>query len=190
MLKKSMEKKFVLMFLCAVLYTGQLGAQESFSVSFGLQVNNYSKSFLAVGGVLSADFRFNEMFSLGTSFLLCWDLSNTVKPPEIPQPDLSVMELAVNVRWYFLRFADLVDYYFLWQNYLHWFVQLDLGFSVITVGENTATSYWAKIPIMAGLTAGVRIIFDNWYIEPYIRGGEPFAWACGFLFGIRITGRD
>jgi hypothetical protein len=89
-----------------------------------------------------------------------------------------------------LRFKGLVDYYFEWQNYLHWFVQFDIGFAVLSAGDAAMTSNWNKIPFMTGLTAGVRIMFNNWFIEPYIRGGQPFGWGLGFLIGFRLTGKD
>jgi hypothetical protein len=34
-----------------------------------------------------------------------------------------------------------------------------------------------------GLSAGVRLNFGAWYVEPYVRGGVPFLFGGGLAFG-------
>lgn len=182
--------KKLLFFFSVLACTSLVQAQEAFSAGIGVQVNNYSNDFVGIGGGAHADFRFNELLSVGTTFLYAADLGPSIKPPDLPLPALSVTELSVNVRWYFLRFKGLVDYYFMWQNFLHWFVQGDLGFAVLSAGGVSMTSNWSGIPFMLGITAGVRIMIANAYFEPYIRLGEPFMWGAGFLVGLRLTGKE
>lgn len=182
-----MARKLLLLFLCAHLGTALLSAQESFSAGIGVQANDYSTNLMGFGVLAQADFRFNELISLGTTFVFATDLGNSAR--EI-LPPLNVFELSVNVRWYFLRFKSLVDWYFLWQNYLHWFVQFEGGFAVLNAGDKSMTSSWSGIPFMAGIMAGVRIMLENVYVEPYLRFGEPYLWAVGLTVGLRITGRE
>ncbi|MDR2601202.1 MAG: hypothetical protein LBC53_01930 [Spirochaetaceae bacterium] len=180
-------KKAFFFFLLAT-FTSLLYAQESFSAGAGFQINNYSSAMFGAGGLVTTDFRFNELISLGSGFLFSYDAGNGSRASW--EKPMTVMELSVNARWYFLRFKSLVDWFFEWQNYLHWFVQFETGFSVIGVdGKNMVTSQ-NNIPFMLGVSAGVRIMIGNMYVEPYIRGGEPYMWGAGLIVGGRITGKE
>ena len=181
-------KKVIMLFFCVSLYTGVLSAQESFSIGIGAQLNNYSTNLAGLGVAAATDFRFNELISLGTSFVYSFDLGNMEKT--VTNDPLTIMELSVNFRWYFLRFKSLVDWFFLWQNYLHFYIQPEIGFSILNVGERHMASNWNNLPFMVGLVFGVRIMLENVYIEPFIKGGQPYMWAGGFLVGMRVTGRE
>jgi len=59
------------------------------------------------------------------------------------------------------------------------FAQLELGASLFLEGGGVYPAF------SAGLSAGWRFsLTEKFYIEPYIRGGYPFAWGIGITAGI------
>ncbi|MDR0408957.1 MAG: hypothetical protein LBH18_00965 [Spirochaetaceae bacterium] len=142
----------------------------------------YSEKLAAGGLVYNMDYRFNEMWSIGARALYCIDLGQDVIG------DGSALEITANVRWYFLRFTNLLFYYFLWQNKLHWFVQLDVGGSFAffpSIMENVA--YTGFNP---GGMFGVRIVSDRTYIEPFLRYSLIGQLGVGVMFGLTFTGHE
>ncbi|MDR2102227.1 MAG: hypothetical protein LBP43_06620, partial [Treponema sp.] len=60
------------------------------------------------------------------------------------------------------------------------FFQADMGASI------TLKDYQPYLFILGGITAGVRVPVDHWYVEPYIRGGYPFMAGAGVSAGYRF----
>lgn len=152
----------------------------SMSLGAGGEANTYSNGGIAVGLGGLADFRLNEMFSLGVRPMMNIDMG----------PDaFTVLEVTGNIRWYFLRFRSLLSYYYLWQNMFHFFVELDAGgaFAYLDSSSKLSFSEW-----VVGGTAGVRIVFwEMFYVEPYIRyAAITQVFGAGVLFGVTIKSKD
>jgi hypothetical protein len=140
----------------------------------------YSEKSIAAGGVFNMDFRFNEMWSVGTRALYCMDLGQDTIG------DVSVLEVTANVRWYFLRFRDMLfKYSMLWVGRFHWFAQIDAGGSFAffpSIVEDVAYTGFS-----IGGTAGARIFFESLYVEPYLRYSLKGNLGVGVLVGLAFT---
>ena len=148
----------------------------SLSLGLGAEVNNYSNGGIAVGLGGLADFRLNEMFSLGARPMMNIDMG----------PDaFSVLEVTGNIRWYFLRFRSLLNYYYLWQNKFHFFVEFDAGgaFAYLDSSSHLSFNEW-----VIGVSGGLRLfITELFYVEPYIRyAATTQVFGAGALFGVTI----
>jgi hypothetical protein len=154
-------------------------AQMSISLGVGGEVNTYSNGGIAVGLGGLADFRLNEMWSLGVRPMMNIDLG----------PDaFSVLEVTGNVRWYFLRWKSLLNYYYLWQNRFHFFVEFDAGGAFAYLDSSTHLSFneW-----VFGGTAGVRIVWQMFYVEPYIRyAATTQVFGAGVLLGVTLNQKE
>ncbi|MDR2343937.1 MAG: hypothetical protein LBD86_05340 [Spirochaetaceae bacterium] len=154
-------------------------AQMSLSLGLGGEVNTYSNGGIAVGYGGLADFRINEMWSIGFHPMMNIDFG-----PEA----FSVLEVTGNVRWYFLRFKNLLNYYFLWQRMFHFFVEFDAGGAFAYLDSDSKLSFneW-----VLGGAAGVRIVWEMFYVEPYIRyAATTQVIGAGVLFGVTIRAKD
>ena len=61
------------------------------------------------------------------------------------------------------------------------YVQWELGSSIVF--ENSK-GHWT---LLGSLGAGWRYTLgNNWYIEPFVRGGYPFIWGAGITAGLRF----
>jgi hypothetical protein len=132
-------------------------AEMSVSLGVGAEVNTYSSGGIAMGLGGLVDFRINEMWAIGARPLMNIDFG-----PE----GFSVLEVTGNVRWYFLRFKKLLNYYYLWQRRFHLFAEFDFGAAFAYQDISTHLSF---SDIVAGVTSGVRIDWPWFYVEPYIR---------------------
>jgi hypothetical protein len=162
---------FLLVFL-AMLSAG-LYAEPSFAVGAGGEMNGYSRGGIGIGIGGGLDYRFSEMFSAGVRGLYGLDLSDSVNK-------ISVIEVTGNVRWYFLRFSGLLNYYYLWQSRFHVFAQFDIGGAFVYTED---TDSKAESGISLGATAGARIVFGNFYTEPYLRASLTGLYGLGVMFG-------
>jgi hypothetical protein len=168
-------KKICFLSILWVLFVAGAYAQASISVGLGAEVNGYSTKMMAIGLGGGMDYRFNEMFSLGARGLYSLDIGQK------KVGDVSVMEVTCNLRWYFLRFPRLLYYYYLWQNKYHFFTQFDLG-GAFTYTKDGNTK--AESGVIVGACAGVRIVFDRAYIEPYLRFSSTSMLGGGIMFGL------
>jgi hypothetical protein len=146
------------------------------SLSLGLEGNGYSPDAMGFGARLAGNYRFGEMLSIGTSFLVCGD------------DVLTTMEFSGNVRYYFLRDEESLIKYYNWMSVFHLFLQAEAGAAAFIDENNSLQPHF-----MAGLVAGSRIAFSrfgSFYIEPYLRIGYPYIFAIGVLgvYRFPITG--
>jgi hypothetical protein len=156
-------------------------AETSISLGLGPEANMYSEKSIAAGGVFNMDFRFNEMWSVGSRALYCMDLGQDTIG------DVSVLEVTANVRWYFLRFRDMMfKYSMLWMGRFHWFVQIDAGGSFAYFSKIMEDVAYTGLSI--GGTGGARIVFEKMYIEPYLRYSIKGHLGIGVLFGLTFNG--
>jgi hypothetical protein len=143
----------------------------------------YSGNLAAAGLAYNMDYRFNEMWSIGARAAYYIDLGQDVIG------DVSVLEITGNARWYFLRFRDLLfKYSLLWQNKLHWFLQLDVGGSFAfypSIMEDIAYTGFN-----AGGMLGVRIVSEKSYVEPFLRYSLMGKIGVGVMLGITFTGHE
>jgi hypothetical protein len=172
-------KKTCLFLILLVLLSVNAHAQMSLSLGIGAEANTYSNGGFAVGIGGLADFRINEMWALGVRPVMNIDMG----------PDaFSVLEVTGNLRWYFLRFRRALNYYFLWQNRFHFFAELDVGgaFAYIDSSSHLSFNDW-----VVGGTAGVRIAWERFYLEPYIRyAATTQVIGGGVLLGMTIHQKE
>ncbi|GHV84124.1 hypothetical protein AGMMS50212_14640 [Spirochaetia bacterium] len=175
-------KKVAIIVLILTATAGVVSAQDTFSVGIGVEANGYSSNELfGIAPVLAFDYRFNEMWAVGARALYALDIGAK------SIGDTTALELNITGRWYFLRWKSLVDYYFMWQNRLHFFIQADVGLSITNYAATPNISGTA--PNLGG-ELGIRIMFDKIYVEPYGRFSVQLAekymgqtWGAGVLVG-------
>jgi hypothetical protein len=153
-------------------------ADASISLGIGGEVDQYSQTGLAAGIAGMIDYRFNELFSVGERSVYSLDFG---------EAKAATIELSAALRFYFLRFKYLLDYYYLWQRRFHWFLQVDMGGAWVYQPDLDKNLAWSNY--MLGGYAGVRYVFgqkDMFYIEPYIRFSTTSYFGGGVLFGMSI----
>lgn len=148
----------VILSICFLFAASGLYALSGVFVGLGIEGNANTREGFAFGGGLSGGVDLDHQFSLGlkTAFSSNMDTVTT-------------LESAAFFRYYLpFKFSGL-------------FAQAELGAAVFFEdGENYPA-------LLAGLAFGWRYNFGkNWYIEPSIRGGYPFAWGVGLLAGMRF----
>jgi hypothetical protein len=163
-----------------ILYLAvNVNAQMSISLGVGGEVDQYSRHFLGAGFAGSMSYRISEMWGLGARFVYAADLGTD----DDDSGSVSAMEMTANIRWYFLRFRNLLSYYFMWQQKYHWFVQFDMGgaFGYTSLKPNLASPGF-----MVGGTAGLHISFEKAFVEPYIRYSTTGGVGGGVIFGLTL----
>jgi hypothetical protein len=164
-------KKYCLFSVFLVMFSIGLYAEPSFAIGVGAEVDGYSQSGMGLGIGGAMDYRFNEMFSFGARGLYTLDLGGG---------GISVAEVTGNVRWYFLRFRNLLNYYYILQSRFHFFAQADIGGAFVYTGE---TGSKTESALSFGAVAGVRIVFGSFYTEPYIRFSSTGLYGGGAMLG-------
>jgi hypothetical protein len=164
-------------FLLGLLIFLALGvfADASISLGIGGEIDQYSRSGFGGGFAGIIDYRFNELFSLGERSVYSSDLGSS---------GAATLEMGATVRYYFLRTKELLDYYYLWQNKFHWFLQFDIGGAWAYLGEDNHLS-WSDY--MIGGVLGLRWVFggkDMFYFEPFLRYSTTSHFGAGILFGM------
>jgi hypothetical protein len=150
-------------------------ADTSISLSIGGEGDQYSIGGFGGGFAGNIDYRFNELFSLGEFSVYSFDFGSS---------GAATLELGATVRYYFLRTKKLLDYYYLWQNKFHLFLQLDVGGAWAYLGDNDHLS-WSDC--MIGGVFGLRRFFgenDMFYFEPYLRYSTTSYLGAGILLGM------
>jgi hypothetical protein len=174
------KKTAIFIFCIVAATTSRVYAQDTFSIGLGLEANGYSSNKLVgAGPVFGMDYRINEMWAIGMRELWAIDLGAQ------PIMDITTVQIDFTVRWYFLRWKSLVEYYFLWQEKYHFFIQVE--------GGGMVAMNYAPVKGMAGIeylslggTLGCRIVTGtsgSFYWEPYIRFGNLSQAGAGVIFG-------
>ena len=157
----------ILVFAMVIFLTGwNVYALEDkkFALSMGPEWNMNSRDNFAGGMVLGFDLNLPSVpLALGINVSGSYNFSQTV-----------VLEAAPFLRWYFIG-----------SGYTGFFVQADTGFYYIMEDINDDMN---RVPMfMGGLRAGYRLpLGSSFYIEPFARGGYPFAFGVGFITGTRF----
>lgn len=174
-------KKFCVVSIFLVSLAAGVRAETSLSLGIGAEANGYSQNGVAAGLAGLMDFRLNEMFSLGIRGVYCLDIGQT------NPSNLAVLELTGNVRWYFMRSKKLLSYYYLWQNKYHFFAQIDGGGAFLYTKDSGTK---AESSTSFGFSAGARIMFSSFYVEPYVRYSTTSIFGLGVLAGWTIMRRS
>lgn len=137
---------------------GSVSALSGVFAGFGLDCNANTREGVALGGNLSGGVELDNQFSLGLKMALSSNMDT-----------VTTLEPAVFFRYYLpLKLSGL-------------FAQAELGTAIYMEDNKSYPAF------LAGLAFGWRYnVGKNWYIEPSIRGGYPFAWGVGFLAGMRF----
>jgi hypothetical protein len=142
------------------LSIGNVGAQEAkrFSLGLGLEGNFNTRTGFVLGESIHLDFGIIDPVAVGIKAGFNHDFN-----------EIMVIEPAAYGRWYFLI-----------RDKLAFFIQGDLGLSIIFEGSSH------ELAPLGGLSAGMRVLLKDWYVEPYVRGGYPFMWGAGVSAGYRF----
>jgi hypothetical protein len=137
-----------------------VGAQETKQITLGLGIegNMNTREAAALGTVVSADYEIIPNLTAGIKFGFSHNMAH-----------IMILEPEIFVRWYF---GDLKG--------LSFFTQAGMGTSIIF--EDTVV----KPAVLGDLAVGLRIPFNQWYVEPYLRTGYPFIWGAGISAGCRF----
>jgi hypothetical protein len=159
-MEDGMNKALLLPIVLIILISLVGVAQETKQISLGLGVdgNMNTRKGAALGGAVTADYGIIPNLAAGIKIGFSHNFDS-----------LMVLEPEVFTRWYFPEFKGLF-----------FFVQAGIGTSIFF--ENAAV-YPA---ILGDLSAGLRIPFKQWYVEPYLRTGYPFIWGAGVSAGYRF----
>jgi outer membrane protein OmpA-like peptidoglycan-associated protein len=132
------------------------------ALGLGLEWNMNSYNYFAGGAVLNFDYTLSRLFAVGFSVTASANLTA-----------FTALEPAAMFRWYF------------WQkNNLNFFAQADAGVFLYMENEQTKPFF------LGGLRAGLRMpIGECFFIEPYARGGYPFAFGLGVAAGMRLPAK-
>jgi hypothetical protein len=122
-----------------------------------------SHNYFAGGVDLSFDYNLSRLFAVGLSV-------NASSNFDV----FTALESAAMFRWYFFR-----------KNMLNFFAQADAGVFIYFEDDQP------KPMFLGGARAGLRLPLGRiWYVEPYARGGYPFAFGVGVNAGIRRCNND
>jgi hypothetical protein len=125
-----------------------------FSLWTGPEWNMNSRYLFSLGGVLGVDYAVNTFYSLGIKGIFSYNFNK-----------IFVLEGEVFFRRYFLYPSGLTV-----------FLQGDMGASFIFADSLVYTK------ILGGISGGIRIWRENFFLEPHGRLGYPF------VFGLGVTG--
>jgi hypothetical protein len=149
--------KACLLLIVLIIPMNLVNAQETsrFSLGTGIEGNLNARNGMALGINLSADYTIIPNLAAGLKF----GFSHNFKKVMALEPELFA-------RWYFLELSNMPL-----------FVQADMGATILTEAENI------RLAVLGGITAGIHIPLENWYVEPYIRTGYPFIVGAGVSAG-------
>jgi hypothetical protein len=149
-----------ILFMALTLSTGTIVSQEAghFSLGAGIEANLNVREGLSLSENLSFDYGITKTIAAGIKFGYSYNFDEIV-----------VLEPEAFVRWYFWELEGIPL-----------FTQVSLGSSIIFEdGE-------AHPVVLGGLSAGLRIPLNRWYVESSLRGGYPFIWGIGVSAGYRF----
>jgi len=145
--------------LCLLLFVASSLFAADFIISFGAEANGNTPHGTAAGFGWLFGLDLNRYFGLGIKTNISYDLDS-----------LYNMEQSGLLRFY-LPF-----------NKQGLFLQAAAGSSIFFT-DNKSNFY-----LLGCITAGARFTFkENFYIEPYARGGYPFTWGCGLNAGFKFS---
>jgi hypothetical protein len=147
--------------LAALLFSAVIHAQEKAGqISLGLspEINMATRSGIAAGGGLYADYAINAAWAAGIKTAVSYNFEEIVS-----------LEPAAFVRWYIP---------FDWKVYP--FAQADLGAMLIWEGSRMVPA------ILGGIGIGLRFPINRLFVEPYAAFGFPFVWRAGLAVGGRF----
>jgi hypothetical protein len=140
-----------------LLFTaGSLSALSEWFVGLGIEGNANTREGAAFGGNLTTGLDLDHQFSLGLRIAFSSNMDT-----------ITTLEPSVFFRYYIpLIFTGL-------------FLQAEMGTAIFFEDNNSYPAF------LAGLTFGWRYnVRNEWYIEPSVRFGYPFAWGVGILAGL------
>jgi outer membrane protein OmpA-like peptidoglycan-associated protein len=130
------------------------------ALGLALEWNMDADTYFAGGAGLTFDYNLSRLFALGLSVTANSNFNV-----------LTALEGAALFRWYFLSV-----------NNLRLFAQADAGVFLYMESEEIEPMF------LGGGRIGLRLpLGQSWYIEPYARGGYPFAYGVGINAGIRFS---
>jgi len=129
---------------------------KKFAVGLGPEWNMVSRNYFAGGASLSFDYNLFRSFAAGVSLTASSNFSV-----------FTALEPAAMFRWYFWG-----------KNHTGFFAQTDVGAFLYMEDGHTQPMF------LGGLRAGYRLPLGTFYIEPYGRGGYPFAFGIGVTAGM------
>jgi len=149
---------FIFLFICFLFTVSNLSALSGVFAGLGLEGNANTREGIALGGNLSGGVDLDNQFSLGLKMALSSNMDT-----------VTTLEPAVFFRYYLpLKISGF-------------FAQAELGTAIYIEDNKNYPAF------LAGLVFGWHYnVGKNWYIEPSIRGGYPFAWGVGFLVGLHF----
>jgi hypothetical protein len=151
--------KVLLLIMCITLVNlAEAQEAEQFSLGLGIEGHMYARKSVALGTAVSADYGFLPNLAAGIRFGVSHNLAH-----------IMTLEPEVFARWYVWNVKNLF-----------FFAQAGLGASIIFEDRK------AYPAVMGNLAAGLRIPFNQWYVEPHLRTGYPFIWGAGVSAGRRF----
>jgi hypothetical protein len=155
-----MQKRSFLLITLTILTITLAYSQETHRISLGIGIegNLNSRQDMALGENLTFDYEINRFLALGIKL----GANQNFKRLQIWEPEAFI-------RWYFMDLSGP-----------KLFIQGDLGASIIYYRSDLYPV------IMGGISGGIRFPLNNWYVEPYIRGGYPFILGAGICAGYRF----
>ena len=135
------------------------------SISFGAEMNKNSVDKIAFGGCLSFDYAVLRWFELGAKVSASYAFFEK-------ENSVFTIEPLGDLRFYLVSPTG--------EPASGIFVASLIGASVVTVDSDV------KYSLNAGIELGFKHGWDNFYIEPYLRGGYPYIFGVGFAFGVRF----
>ncbi|MDR1956144.1 MAG: hypothetical protein LBQ30_04745 [Treponema sp.] len=138
------------------------GLKKQANLGLGIEGNVNTGNSMIFAQSICYDQRLFTVFGLGLLFTVSSDFGSFLS-----------MEPEVFVRWYFLDLGIPGG---------GLFVQEDMGLRL------ASDNFVIKPAFLGGFSLGFRYAFkyQDYYMEPYIRGGFPFAFGVGLRGGVRL----
>ena len=135
--------------------------------SLGLiaEVNKNSLEFIAPAIGFTFDYSLWRKISAGSRLSVSYDLHEK-------KNELVILETLAYFRFYIVSLSG--------EPVSGLFTELEAGASTLFI--NTSI----KATVNGGAGAGYRFIFNNFYLEPEVRFGYPYLFACGISAGMRF----
>ena len=162
----------VLAFFFVVAVTAHSQNDRRVGIGIGPEINNNSGTGFGVGAVVALDFNFGNYWAAGLSVKGSHDFSSAW-----------VAEGMAFIRCYISGRNP-------WQREYHsgFFTQVDAGAHYILEDNVHMYEGDSLLRPMGGLRIGYRFLLGAsryFFLEPYARGGYPFAWGAGLSLGVR-----
>ena len=144
---------------------GRDSEEKKVAQGFGAEINKNSLAFVAPAASVSFDYNILKKVSLGFKIFASWDMYEK-------NNNFITLEPLASLRFYLVSHGGKPG--------TGVFLEVIGGTSILSIDSDI------RFVANAGIGYGYRFAFNNFYIEPEIRGGYPYIAGAGISTGFRF----